>query len=123
LVRLAADLDDADDVAVFVAEELHDVGAALDVGVFDFAPGNGVVGFDGGVDLFLHRGDLLGGDGGAVEVEAQAVFIDERTLLRGVCGDDLVQRPMEKVGGGVVGFDRAAAGGGELERDLSAGLD
>ena len=87
----------------------------------DFLPGNGVVGLlDRGVDHFLHRGDLLGRDGGAVEVEAQAVFIDGGALLRGVLRNDFVQRPVEKVGGGVVGFDRAAAGGVELERDFVA---
>ena len=33
---------------------------------------------------------LFGRNSGAVEVEAQAVFIDGGTLLRGICGDDFV---------------------------------
>ena len=123
LVRLAADLDDADDVTVFVAEKLHDIGAAFDRRVDHFFPTNGIVGLDGSIDLFLHRGDLPGCHGGAVEIETQAVFIHRRTLLCGILRHDFVQRPMEQVGGGVVGFDRAAALRVELEGDSGAGLN
>ena len=58
-VALAADFDDADDLAVLVAEELHDVGAVFDVGVFYFGPGNSHVLLDRAVDHVLHHGDLL----------------------------------------------------------------
>ena len=58
LVGMPADLHDADDVAIFVAEELHDVGAALDVGVFDLGPGNGETLLDGTIDHLFHLGDL-----------------------------------------------------------------
>ena len=60
LPGFATNLNDADGIAVFVAEELHDVGAALDVGVFHFGPGNGHVLLDRAVDHVLHHGDLLG---------------------------------------------------------------
>ena len=80
----AADLDDADEVAVFVAEELHDVGAVLDVGVRDFDPGDEIVGFDGGVDLFFDGGDLLWSEGLGVEVESETVGRDAGALLGGV---------------------------------------
>ena len=123
LVRLAADLHDADDIAVFVAKELHDVGAALDVGMFHFGPGNRIVGLDGGVDLFLHRRELRGRDSGAVEVEAQAVLIDRRALLRGILRDDFVERPVQQVGRSVMGFDRAATRGIDLEDDFVADFD
>ena len=119
-VAFAADLDDADDLAVFVAEELHDVLAVLDRGVRDLGPGNGHVLFDGAVDHFLHHGDLFCCERRAVEVEAQAVFIDGGALLGGVFGNGFVKRPVEQVGGGVVCFDRAAAGGVELEGDFFA---
>ena len=123
LVRLAADLHDADDITVLVAKELHDVGAALDVGMFHFGPGNRIVCFDGGVDLFLHRRELCGRDSGAVEVEAQAVLIDRRALLRGILRDDFVERPVQQVRGSVMGFDRAATRGVDLEDDFVADFD
>ena len=51
LVRLAADLHDADEVAVFVAEELHDVGALFRFDVGNLCPGNRrALG-----DLFVHQ--------------------------------------------------------------------
>ena len=50
------------------------------------------------------------GDGGGVEVEAEAVRRHERTLLGGVGTDDLVQSPVEKVGRGVMRLDGTATG-------------
>ena len=73
---LAADLHDADGVAVFVAEELHDVGAALDGRVRDFAPGHGVVGEDALIDELLDIGQLARRERRAIEVEGQLRRID-----------------------------------------------
>ena len=120
---LAADLHHPDQVAVLVAEELHDVLAALDRGVRDFLPRHRELLVDGTVDHFLHLRDLLRSDRGAVEVEAQAELVDRGTLLRGVLRNDLVERPVEQVGRAVVGLDRPPAGGVELERDGVAGFD
>ena len=77
----AADLDDANQVTVFVAEELHNVGAILDVGVGDLDPGNGVAGLDGGVDLFFDGGELPRGDGFGVEVKSETLMRDAGSLL------------------------------------------
>ena len=99
----ATDLHDANEVAVFVAKELHDVLASFDVGMGDFFPRDRLGCRDGGVDFFLDGGELLGSEGRGGEVEAQAVGSDQRALLGGVLGDDFVQGPVEKVGGGVVG--------------------
>ena len=80
----AADLHDADEVAVFIAEELHDVFVVLHLGVGDFDPGHGVAGLDGGVHFFLDGGELFGGDGLGVEVESESVGGDAGALLGGI---------------------------------------
>src|SRR5581483_9428016 len=98
----AADLDDADAVAVFLAEELHDVLAALDFGVGNFRPGDAGVFDDALVDEALDVGDLRGRERLAAEVEGQFVRADVGTLLRGVRADDLVESPMKQVRDGMV---------------------
>ena len=120
---LAADLDDADEVAVFVAEELHDVLATFDVGVGDFLPRDGLRGGDGGVDFFFDDGDLSGREGGGSEVEAQAVGGDEGALLGGVGRDHFVESPVKKVGCGVVGLDGATPFREDAEGDFVADLE
>ena len=105
LVRLAADLHDADEVAVFFTKEGHDavVGLGLDVG--HFAPRNGIVGDDALVHEALDVGELLRGERGAVEVEGKLVRRDAGAFLCGVLADDLVQRPVQDVRDGVVALD------------------
>ena len=94
-LREIADGDDADDVAVFVAEELEDGGIALDLGVGAFVPRHGHI----GVDLFVHElfdfGDFLRRHGRAVgEVEAQAVGADIGAFLRDGVAENFPQRPV-----------------------------
>lgn len=113
----AAHLDDADDVAVFVAEELADVLVVLDVGVGHFAAGDGKVRIDPCVDAFFDGAELVFGDGGAVEVEAEAFVGDEGALLGDVRADDFLKSLVQQVGGAVVGFDGAAAVGIDGEGD------
>ena len=94
-VGFTADLDDADELAVLVAEELHDVFAVLDRGVWDLGPGNDHALFDRAVDHFFHLGNLVGRECGAVEIEAQTVFVHRGPLLSCVGGNCLVERPVE----------------------------
>ena len=77
LPGFAADLDDADGVAVFVAEKLHHVLAVLHVGVRDFRPGDAGVFEDAFIDELLDVGDLRGRERRAVEIEGQLVRPDE----------------------------------------------
>ena len=118
LVRRAADLDDADGVAVFVAEELHHVLAVLHVGVRDFGPRDAGVFEDAFVDELLDVGDLRGRERGAVEVEGQLVRADEGTFLRGFLAHDFVQRPVEQMRDGVVALDGIATRLLDGERDV-----
>ena len=120
--RLAADLYDADEVAVFVAEELHDVFTAFDIGVRDFLPRDGLSCGDAGVDLFFDGRDLLRSEGGGGEVEAQTVRRDEGALLGGVGGDYFVEGPVKKVGCGVVGLDGTTTVVEDAEGDFVAHL-
>ena len=92
----AADLDNADHVAVFVAEELHYVLARFDVRVGNFGPTDASVLDDAFVDELLDVGDLLRSERGAVEVEGQFVRADERAFLRGILAHDFVERPVEQ---------------------------
>ena len=105
LVALAADLHDADEVAVLLAEEGHDavVGLGFDVG--HFAPGNRVVGDDALVHESLDVAELLRGERGAVEVEGELVLRDAGAFLRGVLADDFMQGPMQNVRDGVVALN------------------
>ena len=119
---LAADLHDAHGVAVLVAEELHDVRAALDGRVGDFAPRHGVVGEDALVDELLDVGQLARRERRAVEVEGQLRRVDRGTLLRGFLGDDLMERPVQDVRDRVVALDGIAAGLVDGDLDCRAGL-
>ena len=105
LVRLAADLHDADEVAILLAEESHDAVVGLGLNVGNFAPGNGIVGDDAFVHESLDVAELLRGERGAVEVEGELVRRDAGALLRGVLADDFMQRPMQNVRDGVVALD------------------
>ncbi len=116
----AADLDNADEVAVFVAEELHDVGAGLDIGVFKIGPSDGGIRENAGVDEFFDVGELLGGEGGGVEVEGELFGRDGGAFLGGLARDDLVESPVKEVGDGVVALDGGTAGGLELDGDVRA---
>ena len=104
----AADLDDADGVAVFVAEELHHVLAVLHVGVRDFRPRDAGVFEDAFVDELLDVGDLRGRERRAVEIEGQLVRPDERTFLRRLLARDFVQRPMQQMRDRVMPLDGVA---------------
>ena len=119
---LAADLHDADGVSVLVAEELHDVRAALDGGVGDFAPRHGVVGEDALVDELLNVGQLAGRERRAVEVEGQLRGVDRGALLRGFLGDDLMERPVQDVRDRMVALDGVAAGLVDGDLNRCAGL-
>ena len=67
----SSDLDDSHGVAVFVAEELHDVGKASHIGVGDFGPTHAGILEDAFVHQFLDVAHLLRGQGGAVKVEGE----------------------------------------------------
>ena len=120
-MRPAADLDDADGVAIFVAEELHHVLARFHVGVGNFRPRYAGVFEDAFVDEFLDVGDLLRRERCAVEIEGQFVRPDERTFLRSVLAHDLVQRPVQQMRDGVVALDGVPAG--LVNRERHAGTD
>ena len=67
----SSDLDDAHGVAVFVAEELHDIRTATHFGVGDLGPGYAGIFEDAFVYQFLNVAHLLRSQGGAVEVEGE----------------------------------------------------
>ena len=117
LPGVAADLDDADHVAVFVAEELHHVLAVLHVGVRDFRPRDAGVFEDAFVDELLDVGDLRGRERRAVEIERQLVRPDEGTFLRRLLAGDFVQGPMQKMRDGVMTLDRVATSCVNRKRD------
>ena len=77
LKRCAADLDNADGVAVLVTEELEDAGASLDFCKGNLLPAYGGILKDTLVDEMLHRGDLLRSEGGAGEIEAEFFGADK----------------------------------------------
>src|ERR1035438_571965 len=104
--------------SVFLAEELHDVFAALDIAVFGLGPGDGGVFKDALVDEALDVGHLLRRERRAAEVEGELLRADVRALLCGVGADDFVQRPVEQVRDGVVPLDGLAAGAGNGKLDL-----
>ena len=109
-VRLAADLDHADGVAIFFAEGLHDFRAGFHVVVFHLGPEHGGVLDDAFVDEFFNVGDLLRGEGGAIEVEGQLLRAYVGTLLRGVSTDNFMQRPVQEMRHAVVTGNGFAAG-------------
>ncbi len=97
----ATDLDDADLVAVVLAEQGHrthllglvEVG---DEGVDGVVRRDGLVG--DGLDVLLL---LLGQGAGPREVEAQVAGLVERTGLHGVGAEHLAQRGVDQVGAGM----------------------
>jgi hypothetical protein len=102
--------DDADLVAVFLAEERLGAERARVVGGHEARLDRGVLA-DEGVHLALDAGQLLGSEGlGVGEVEAEAVLGVEASPLRDVVAQRASQRLVEQVGRGVVGADRGAAG-------------
>ena len=73
---------------------------------------DGLVGQDLEVHEVLHALDLLLGHRPEVaEVESQAVRGDERALLANMIAQHPAQRPVKKVGSGVIATDRLAAVG------------
>jgi hypothetical protein len=120
-LRVAADLDDADLVAVFFTEEMGDIAAAFHFGVGNFDPAHRTV-FD---DAFVHEAfdvaDLLRCEWGAVEVEREFFRANVGTFLECVLARDFVQGPVEKVRDGVVTLDGVAAFW--FDGDLDFGAD
>ena len=127
LNRVAAGLQHPHHLAVLLAEEgdgaqlLGPIEGRLEVAA------RGVVEHLG-VDQVLHLGDLLGGEGLVMaEVEAEPVGADPGSLLLDVLAEDLPQRPMQDVGGGVVAADTGPAlgvdGCGHPVADLQLALD
>ena len=119
-MRFAADLDDADVLGVFFAEELHDALVLLRLFVRHLAPGNDVVGDDALVDEFFDVGELRGGQSGAVEVKGELVRRDVGAFLRGVLADDLMQRPMQDVRDGVMALNGVTTCGIDGHANLRA---
>jgi hypothetical protein len=130
-VRPAAELDrdlgvegdDADGLAVLLAEERHRA-AGLRLGERDAGlDARGDVLEDPAVHAALDLPLLLGRDPLEVrEVEAEAVRGDERALLLDVRAEHLAQRGVEEVGGGVVLDDAAAAVARDERGDGGLGL-
>ena len=105
LLRLAADLDDPDGLAVFLAEELHHVFARFHLRIRYFGPAHTGVFENAFVDQFLDFGELLWRQRPAVEVECEFFGADITALLRGVPADDFVQRPVQEMRDSVMALD------------------
>ena len=108
-VRRTADLHDANDVAVFVAEELLNVGTLLRFRVRNFRPRNRRVLRDFVVHQFFHVAHLLFRQRGAREIERQLLRSDVTPFLRRLATNDFVQRPMQQMRDRVMPLDRRAA--------------
>ena len=115
LAAVTADIDDADELAVFVAEERE--------GSFGFLVELSLVGFDLGVvddlgvDELLDLEELGVRDGFEVrEIEAHAVGGLRGAGLADVGAEDFAERPMDQVRGGVMTVDGAAADHVHAER-------
>ena len=119
---LAADLDDADFVPVFVAEELHHVGVVLHLGMGNLEDSDLVVREDASVHFRLDPVELVGVDRRGVEVKSEPVRSDERSLLGRVGIDELMKRPVEKVGRGVVLLDASTTGLVDFEDHVCGGI-
>ena len=118
LAPLAADLQHADGVAVFLAEKLHDVVALFHFGVRNFKPRDRRVFEDAFVDEFLDIGDLLRRERRAVEIEGQFVRADERAFLRSFLAHDFMQRPVQQMRDRMVALDGVAAGSINLKNNF-----
>src|SRR5580704_1956385 len=120
LERLVADADDANVVAVLLAE--HRDGAAL-LGLLDRQDVDLALGVraDIGVDEILDLALLLVGHRREVrEVEAQPIGRDQRAFLRDVVAEHVLERVVEQVRGRVVRADPLAARVVDVELDLVA---
>ena len=104
----------------FVAEELQDARIAFHRCVLDLLPGNGVGFVDPGIDEVLDLGDLRRRERLRIEVETQAVGTDIGPLLGDLGADNLVEGPVQQVGGGMVAFDGEAARWVDFDGDLLA---
>src|SRR5688572_29050071 len=120
--RLAAHRDDADLVAVFLAEQRHRAG--FDRGLRRHqARLHRLVVTDTVVDLALHHRDVLGAHRLAVtEVEAQAIGRHQRALLRDMRAEPAAQRFVQQMRRGVVGAQAGAALAIDLHLDRVADL-
>ena len=121
-VGLAADLDHANRVAVFVAKKLQDAVIAAHLAVRRLSPAHDGVVDDALVDQLLDVGQLLRRQRRAVEIKRQLIRADMGTLLRGVRAGDLVQRPVEKMRDRVVALYGGTAGGIHRQLGLSTNL-
>ena len=102
-------IDDPDGIAVFFAEQRH--GAQL-FGLLDghLGGGDGVRLQNQLVDTGLHLFQLLGGHGGKMtEVEAADLIIHHGARLMDVVAQNLLQRLLQQVAGGMVAHDIHAA--------------
>ena len=117
---IAADVDDADALAVFVAEEgEHVIGLLVVVDLVDLDRG---VLQDLPIDELLALLDLRVGQRLEMgEVEAHPVGGLVRAELADMRAKHLAQRPVDQMGGGVVAVDRPAAVEIDVEGGRSAG--
>ncbi len=105
---VAADVDQADELAVLVAEEGERVVGLP--GIFDLGRDDAGVVDDLLVDQLLDLAELRLGELFEVrEIEAQAVRRLVRAELADVRAEDLAQRPVDQVRGGMVAGNRAPA--------------
>ena len=121
LARDALDLDDADDVAVLLAEQHHraELARLVDGRLEDVQR---VVLEDGAVDPLLDLVALLGGQLPAVrEVEPELVGTDGRAGLLDVVAEHLAESLLEQVRGGVVRHRREADAPRDDRADAAAG--
>ena len=122
LARDALDLDDADPVAVLLAEQRHRA-EALGLAAIHLDRANRGAVLDPAVDPLADRREVLGAEPAAVgEVEAQLVGPDRRAGLADVAAEPLAERRVEEVGGGVVSHRRVAVEAGDLGLDAGARL-
>ncbi len=114
------DLDDADPVAVFLAEERHRA-EPLRLVALHLDRANVVALLDPVVDHVLDVGDLLGGERGAVgEVEAELVGAHRRARLSHVGAQPRAQSGVQQVRGRVVSHRRVAGRVVDLRLDAIA---
>ena len=92
---LSTNLNDANLVAIFIAEELLNILAVFNAGAGHFLPAYRFACFNGIINLFFKCIDLLGTKRTRIKVETQAVTTDHGTLLRRVGRDDFMQCPVE----------------------------
>ncbi len=108
LVRAAADLHDAHDVAILVTKELLNIGALLRFYVGNFGPRNRRVLRDLLVHHFLEITHLLLRQRRARKIERQLLRSHVASLLHRLATNEFVQRPVQNMCDGMVSLDRAA---------------